>query len=61
MNVLISAAISTDGNPALIFELLPFGINDLVPTYVIEGIWTWFTTIKLANQAEEQLEEIKKK
>lgn len=46
---------------ALIFELLPFGVNDLVPTYVIEGIWTRFTTIKLANQAEEQLEEIKKK
>lgn len=46
---------------ALVFELLPFGINDLVPTYVIEGIWTRFTTIKLANQAEEQLEEIKKK
>lgn len=45
---------------ALIFELLPFGINDLVPTYVIEGIWTRFTTIKLANQAEEQLESIKK-
>lgn len=46
---------------ALIFELLPFGINDLVPTYVIEGIWTRFTTIKLANQAEEQLERVKKK
>ncbi|MEK7493960.1 MAG: hypothetical protein AAB630_02255 [Patescibacteria group bacterium] len=46
---------------ALVFELLPFGINDLVPTYVIEGIWTRFTTMKLANQAEEQLEEIKKK
>lgn len=45
---------------ALLFELLPFGINDLVPTYVIEGIWTRFTTIKLANQAEEQLESIKK-
>ena len=46
---------------ALVFELLPFGINDLVPTYVIEGIWTRFTTMKLANQAEEQVEEIKKK
>lgn len=45
---------------ALVFELLPFGINDLVPTYVIEGIWTRFTTMKLARQAEEQLEGIQK-
>jgi len=46
---------------ALLFELLPFGINDLIPTYVIEGIWTRFTTIKLANQAEEHLERMKEK
>lgn len=46
---------------ALIFELLPLGVNDLVPTYVIEGVWTRITTIRLANQAEEQLEKIKEK
>lgn len=42
-----------------LFELLPFVVTDLVPTYVIEGIWTWHTTKKMAKKAEGELGQIK--
>lgn len=42
---------------AALFEFLPFGINDLVPTYVLEVVVTWYMVKKEERQAEEQLQE----
>jgi len=38
------------GLGAMLFELLPFGINDLVPTYVLENLWTWHTANKTVHR-----------
>lgn len=40
---------------ASLFELLPFGINDVVPTYILGVILAWHIVSKEAKKAEEQL------
>ena len=36
---------------ATIIEFLPFGITDIMPTFTLEVIYTWYTTQKEKQQA----------
>lgn len=38
---------------ATIFEFLPFGITDIIPTFTLEVIYTWYLVNK-ENRSEEQ-------
>ena len=53
--VLIGSVVPT------LFELLPFGINDLFPSYIVGGLISVFMVYKRVRLAKEKIEAIKQK
>lgn len=46
---------------ASLFELLPFGINDIVPTYVLGVVLAWHIVNKTAKEAEDKMKALEEK
>lgn len=46
---------------ASFFELLPFGINDIVPTYVLGVVLAWHIVNKTAKEAEGNMKALEEK